>query len=231
MSVQHRPSGDPKEVVVLKATCTTTETVVWPIDSRTGYPLHIVKWGGELYLPVESALQVAIGVYNGSAEWRAYPVYAGEANIHVNGPSRPDQCSTDHMWEVQPQDHVIVDAFLGRDTQPLTVMPYSQTYKLGKATPITNTRPNQLRIFERVQASGSMPRGKHSPSRHVSMKFDDVRGRDDNDTGVTYNPTAPLIARLWLESRRDMAGVLRSAKRPTTWSWAPVQSGWFKMSD
>lgn len=275
MAVRHVPSGNRREITLIHAWMPRgSRTVLWAQDMSTGRLLHLVQWGNELYLPVTDGLRLGIGVYNGNDTWRAYPTYVEGACLYDGGPSDPDTCSTDYMWEVPAYDKLVMDAIVNPHAQvgrPLVIVPHGQNFGIGEATFGTDEFRGLLRVYERTQSSPSGYAMRGGPTTRggfatkgggpvtrgggfesfdgppVTMGGGAMRGgpsirsdhqvgigagaeehRGHQETGISYRRDAKLVAGLRIESRRDLAEVLREARHSSTeWFWTPSGPRWY----
>jgi len=137
-----------------------TQTVVWALDMDTGQPLLLVEWGNELYLPVEDGLRLGIGIYNGSSSWKAFPTFVEAANLWIGGPAQQDDCSPNHMWEIGPRQHQVVEALMNPDAKkgrPLTIVRSGEGFAVGEATFGTERYRGKLRVYERSVIESFLP--------------------------------------------------------------------------
>jgi len=157
MVVQHRPTtGDTRRIEMINAWHPLgSSTLLWAQDMSTGRPLQLVRWGDELYLPVTPGLRLGIGLCNRARTWRAYPTYLEGANIYSGGPALPNACTTNHMWELRPGQHMMLDALMNADEQlgrPLIIVPSGAGFGIGEATFGTTEYRGLIRVYERSSA-------------------------------------------------------------------------------
>lgn len=176
MVVQSQPSGDAHDIRLIGAwRPANSQTVLWAQDMKTGRLLYLVQWGDSIYLPVTEGLNLGIGVYNGSNRWMAYPTYIEAKNLYDNGPSQPDECTSDDMWEVRPGTSFVMAALKNRDQQtgrPLIIVPNGLGMGIGEATYGTDEYRGQIRVYERSVIASTVPQQPTSPY----PDFDGYRG-------------------------------------------------------
>jgi len=135
-----------------------TDTLVWFEDPSTARPFWLVEWNGELYLPVENGQEIGIGLFNRSSDWRGYPIYVEGANLWTNGPSEPELCTPDQMWEIPGRQSRVFHHFFNVDTQqgrPLVMVTSGAGYAIGEASLGTTEFRGQIAIYQRL------PRGQY----------------------------------------------------------------------
>jgi hypothetical protein len=252
MVIANQPtSGRPEMIQAWRPSGSTT--VLWAQDMFTGVPLHLVRWGDQLYLPVEPGLRFGICVYNGARNWKAYPTYVEAANLWSGGPSRPDDCTPDHMWEICPSERMVFDALMNAHSQrgrPFVVADSGEGFGIGETTFGTDEYHGQFRVYERSErvdrplyhahcllpstrvggSKGAMGAGgpelREENPVAIGAAADEYRGHIH--TGRQYNRDAGLVAGLRLVFRRDMTEVLVVPRHARVdWNWTPPVSSWF----
>lgn len=119
----------------------------------------MLRWGNEIYLPVYNGMQFGIGIYNGARTYTAYPVYIEAKNIWDGGPAQPENCTTDHMWEVQPGQSMVMDKLVNPNAQrgrPLIITEAGFGHTVGEATFGTNEFRGQIRVYQRNRIGGGL---------------------------------------------------------------------------
>jgi len=276
MVVQNRPTNDLGNIQLLHAWRPAgSQTLLWAKDMSTGRLLHLMQWGDQLYLPVTEGLRLGICIFNGSGNWMAFPTYIEGKNLFDNGPSRPDDCTIEDMWEVEPGGSHVMDALKGRDRRtgrPLIIVPNGQGMGVGEATYGTDAYRGQIRIYERraenlaasykqpmrpsfypsgpttrdadphifgsgettrggaTKGGGAVPRGvpQIGTNHQVGIGAGAEELRPSHATGVQYGHGSLLVAALRVESRADLAEVLRAARHVgAEWYWTPSGPRWF----
>ncbi len=129
-------------------------TVVWAENLSTGEMYHLLRWGNNVYLPVEAGDHIGIGVYNDSPYWKAYPAFVEALNIWEDGQSEPENCDPNHMWEVSSYERLLIDALMnpnGQSGRPLIITRSGEGFGIGESTFGTTAYRGQIRIYERNQ--------------------------------------------------------------------------------
>lgn len=279
MVVSNRPTRNADDIRLIHAWRPAgSQTLIWAQDMSNGRLLHLVQWGEKFYLPVTQGLRLGIGVYNGSGNWMAYPTYIEAKNLYDNGPSQPDDCTSDDMWEVRPHSEFVMDALKNRDHhtgRPLVIVPNGLGMGIGEATYGTDEYRGQIRVYERSAVAHTVSQsppadpfpgfgGGYRGGGLESLDYETTRGagpasygtkgsrgvtrggpeigtdhqvgigagaeerRASYQTGVRYNRNSRLVAALHVESRSDLAEVLRAARHTSTaWYWTPNGPRWF----
>ncbi len=164
MVVGNRPTTNVGDIRLIHAWRQAgSQTILWAQDMETMRPLHLVQWGDKVYLPVTEGLRLGIGLYNGSAGWMGYPTYIEAKNLYDNGPSQPNDCTSDDMWEVQPYTKFVMDALKNRDHQtgrPLVIVANGLGMGIGEATFGTDEFRGQIRVYERSADPNTIPRSR-----------------------------------------------------------------------
>lgn len=158
MAILNQPQGNRDQFEFIRSFRPSgSDTVVWVQDMKRGTLLHPLRWGGNIYLPVYEGLRLGIGLYNGRHLYKGYPVYIEAANLWIGGPSEPELCSPDYMWEVEPLGTLVMDALKNPDSQngrPLVVVPSGQGLGIGEASFGTTMYRGQIRVYERLPLGG-----------------------------------------------------------------------------
>lgn len=158
MAILNQPTGDRSSYTFIRSFRPSgSTTVVWAQEMRSQRMYHFLRWGGDIYLPVGDGDHIGIGVYNGGPTWRAYPAYIEAKNLWEGGPSQPEDCSTDHMWELQPWQRMVMDALMNPGAQkgrPLVVVESGTGFGIGEATFGTEAYRGQIRLYERLMHGG-----------------------------------------------------------------------------
>lgn len=158
MAILNQPSGNRNFYDLIRFFRPTgSTTVVWAQDMTTGTILNLLRWGNEIYLPAYDGLRLGIGVCNGNGNWRAYPVYVEARNLWDGGPAQPEDCDTDHMWEVKPWMQMVMDKLMNPNAnlgRPLIITAAGQGLTIGEATFGTTMYRGQIRVYERLQHGG-----------------------------------------------------------------------------
>lgn len=158
MAIVYRPQGDLKSYDLIRSFRPAgSQTVVWAQDMSTGRLLRLLRWGNEIYLPVRDGMSLGIGVFNGSDNYRAYPMYIEGRNMWDRGHAQPEFCSVDHMWELRPGERQVFDKLMNPDRQagrPLIVTASGFGSTIGEATFHTDEFRGQLRVYERLPLGG-----------------------------------------------------------------------------
>lgn len=187
MVVSNRPSDNVNDIQLIRAWRPTGSlTTLWAQDMTYGRLLHLVQWGGEIYLPVREGMRLGIGVYNGSGDWKAYPTYIEAKCLYDNGPAQPNDCTSDDMWELSPFTSLVMDALKNGDHQtggPLIIVPNGLGMGVGEATFGTDEYRGQIRVYERSAERAQQRRsrrpflgsggGNRGGSRSASMGYED----------------------------------------------------------
>lgn len=164
MVVSNRPTTNVGDIRLIPAwRVAGSQTTLWAQDMETMRPLHLVQWGDKIYLPVTEGLRLGIGLYNGSANWMGYPTYVEAKNLYDGGPSQPDDCTSDDMWEVQPYTKFVMDALKNRDHQtgrPLVIVANGLGMGIGEATFGTDEFRGQIRVYERSAYPNTIPHSR-----------------------------------------------------------------------
>jgi|GEM_PF-3487802 len=186
MAVSNRPTQDVNDIRLVSAWRPAgSQTILWAQDMKTGDLLHLVQWGNRIYLPVTTGLRLGIGVYNGSSGWKAYPMYVEGKNLYDNGPSRPDDCTSDDMWEAPAGSSLVMDALKNRDHRTgraLVIVSNGLGLGIGEATYGTDAFRGQIRVYERSALSYVAPR----PMRSFDSDHFGARGGLESFGNQTY---------------------------------------------
>lgn len=168
MTVQHRPTIDSEQFEIIDYFRPAgSTTLIWGVDTRTSRLIRLLRWGDKIYLPVGLREKFGIGIYNASNRWRAYPTYVEALNVYQGGPSQPEECTPDHMWEVQPCTAFIIDGMVdpGSPTKrPFIVTDEGLGLNIGEATFGTTEFSGQIRLYEKLQKGGgsNLPRRQNA---------------------------------------------------------------------
>lgn len=158
MAIYHQPSGDQKFYDLIRSFRPQgSTTVVWVQDMTTGQLIRMLRWGNEIYLPVYDGMRIGIGVYNGGPTWRAYPSFIEARNMWDNGQSQPEDCDTNHMWELKPWQSMVMDKLMNPDRpvgRPFIIHSVGSGLTIGEATFGTTEFRGQIRLYERLQIGG-----------------------------------------------------------------------------
>jgi len=182
MAIQHRPSGDQKYYDLIRTFRPQgSTTVVWVQDMVTGQLVRMLRWGSEIYLPVYDGMQLGISVHNGSSNYRAYPMYVEARNLWDNGPAQPQECSTNHMWELKPWQTMVMDKLMNPDRplgRPLIITSTGIGNTIGEATFGTSEFRGQVRLYERLQIGGGF-----QSQRQTNVGYGARRGSEETFLG------------------------------------------------
>lgn len=158
MAIQHQPNGKRDSYDLIRHFRPVgSQTVVWAQDMERGTLIRLLRWGSEIYLPVYDGMKLGIGIFNGSDVWRAYPAYVEALNIWDGGQSQPEDCDTDHMWELKPWMTQVLDKLMNPDAQvgrPLIITRAGSGMTIGEASFGTDEFRGQIRVYERLQQGG-----------------------------------------------------------------------------
>lgn len=158
MAIYHHPSGDQKFYDLIRSfRPQNSSTVVWVQDMATNQLVRMLRWGNDIYLPVYDGMQIGLGVYNGGPNWRAYPAYIEARNMWDNGPAQPEDCDTDHMWELKPWQSMVMDKLMNPERQvgrPFIIQSVGKGLTIGEATFGSSEFRGQIRLYERLQYGG-----------------------------------------------------------------------------
>lgn len=158
MAIQNFPTGNREYFDLIRYFRPSgSQTVSFAQDMGTGQLLRILRWGNELYVPVYEGMQLGVGVYNGNRQMRAYPMYVEARNLWEGGDHRPEQCSTDHMWELRPGQTELFDKLMNPNRpagRPLIIQQSGQGMTIGEASFGTTEFKGQVRLYERLPYGG-----------------------------------------------------------------------------
>lgn len=175
MAIRHIPTGDVKHYDLIRFFRPSgSRTLVWALDVTRDRLLRILRWGNELYLPVYDGMKLGIGIYNGNSDWRAYPGYFEALNMWDGGQPQPEDCDTDHMWELAPGLSQVFDAFMNPNAQvgrPFIITATGFGNTIGEATFGTTAFHGQVRIYERL--------AKYSGGLQSYRRTNEGHGTDD----------------------------------------------------
>lgn len=122
----------------------------------------LLRWGKDLYLPVDKGDQLTVHVFNGNNFYVATPAFMGGANVYENGPSRPEICTPDDMWEAQPGGYIHMEGIHDHRTQrtrPFTIVDTGHGLTISEAKFGTTEFRGLFYGYERWQIGyGSPPR-------------------------------------------------------------------------
>lgn len=158
MAIYHYPEGDRASFDMIRSfrpQCSST--VVWVQDMATNRLVRILRWGREFYLPVYDGMKIGVGVYNGDSNPHAYPLFVEGRNIWDGGSSEPEQCDTDHMWELRGYERMVMDKLMNPQRpagRPLIITSSGQGLNIGEATFGTDKYRGQIRLYERLVRGG-----------------------------------------------------------------------------
>lgn len=154
MAIQHTPSGDPKFFDLIRFFRPSgSRTIAWAQDMDRNAILRLLRWGDEIYLPVYDGLRLGIGICNGSDIMRAYPIYIEAVNLWQGGQPQPEDCDTDHMWELMPGQTQVIDKMMNPHAQegrPLIITETGFGNTVGEAVLGTSAYRGQIRVYERL---------------------------------------------------------------------------------
>ncbi len=223
---------------------------MWVQNMNTGETIGLVKWGDTAYLPVENGMHIGIAIHNDNPFPIAIPTYIEARNLWDGGPAQPEQCSTDHMWEVMSGQTMVIDALMNPAVQrgrPLVIVSAGEGLAVGEATFGTERFRGQIHLYERqgerfrqrqqsfTPESGTFNMNSEGLSRSGSFGTKGIakggasigagaeERRSHRDTGLSYRRHSPRIAALQVENRAD----LRAALGPIAdFSWSmPIPRG------
>jgi len=159
MAIRNYPGGDRKVLeFVQHFRPMGSKLVVWAQNMATNQMYYLLRWGNDIYLPVGMGDHIGIGIYNGSSEPVAIPMYVEGRNIWDGGPSRPESCTPDHMWELYPYQQMVCDALMNPNAQqgrPLVIVRSGTGYGIGEATFATTEFRGQICIYQRNILGGT----------------------------------------------------------------------------
>lgn len=272
MAVKRYPQGNRRDIKFVDAwrPARMPGVLLWAEDPATRVPYRLVQWGDGLYLPVDSGSRISIRVYNGTDKWLAVPTYVEAACLYEGGPAQPNDCTSDHMWEVYPGQAWHMDAFHNPATQqgrPLVIVDHGQGFGIGEARFGTDEFRGQIRVYGRTEDTyipakpydypdnevtyrgaspadllgGYTPKGGGTrgatrgmgPSirreQQVGIGLGATEHRGSHDTGKQYHRDATLLAAFQIESRHDLAEVIREAHiNLDSWLWHPSGGQWWQ---
>jgi hypothetical protein len=154
MAIQNQPTGNRGHVEFIRYLRPQgSQTVFWVQEMRTNRMYHLLRWGDNIYLPVGEGDHLGLGFYNGRQSWVAYPMYVEALNLWDGGQSEPEDCDTDHMWELKPYQRMVADALMNANAQvgrPLIVVQSGAGFAIGESTFGSTQWRGQIRIYERL---------------------------------------------------------------------------------
>lgn len=158
MAIQNQPTGDRRFVEFIRYWRPHgSQTVLWVQEMKTQRMCHMLRWGNEIYLPIDDGDHLGIGLHNGRNAWAAFPAYIEARNLWDGGQSEPEDCDTDHMWELQPWQNMVMDALMNPGRQrgrPLIIVESGSGLGIGEATFGTTQYHGQIRVYERLSLGG-----------------------------------------------------------------------------
>ena len=171
MTIQNMPTGNIRQMEFVNFWRPAgSNTVVFMEDMKTGLGLSMLRWGNEIYLPVEEGLNFGIGIHNGHSNFTAYPIFIEAKNLWDGGQNEPEACDTDHMWEFRAGQTQIVDKLMDPHSptgRPLQIVPKGQGYGVGESTFGTTAFDGQIRVYERLALFG----GGYQAPRHTNEGY------------------------------------------------------------
>lgn len=158
MAIQHTPTGDLRFFDLIRFFRPSgSRTIAWAQDMGRGTILRLLRWGDEIYLPVYDGLKLGIGLFNGSDGARAYPIYIEAVNLWQGGQAQPEDCDTNHMWELLAGQTQLVDKMMNPHAQegrPLIITETGFGNTVGEAVLHTSAFRGQIRVYERLSTRG-----------------------------------------------------------------------------
>lgn len=132
-------------------------TRVRAVDLSSGgipTPVLMLKWGREIYLPVYNGMKPGIVVRNNRQVWIAIPSYIERVNTWDGGPSEPEDCTPDFMWECPPKDEVTISHFVNPnypEGRPFIITETGFGNTAGEAVFSTTEYRGEFHLYERLQ--------------------------------------------------------------------------------
>ena len=139
-----------------------------PNDKRL---IHLVLTeDGRVIFPTdEPGMKYGLFVYNGNlTEWRAYPAYVGGQPIYEGGPMDPSETPSSHMWELRPNEWMIIKGIQkGSRRRPFVVVPVGAKQTIAEANG-TPALAADIVVYERKPAGTSW-----DPDRDMNVGWGD----------------------------------------------------------
>ena len=172
MVLQHRPTTAPSTTGVTFLSsyrAPGSSATVW-VQNKHGEVLTLVRWGDDLYVPLQVGDDFGVGVFNGSGSLKGYPFYVEGLNLFEKAPSEPEDCRSDQMWEIRPGQELVINKLMSEDGQngrPFVMVDSGVGLNIGEATFGTSEFTGQIRVYERNSVSRVRP-----PLHHHSYHND-----------------------------------------------------------
>lgn len=174
---RRRIQPTPQTTLIRGCNPSGSSTVFWVENmSGPGQYLYMVRQGDRLFAPAIPGMRLGLGLYNGSCDRRAYPIYIEGVNLAYGGPSDPNTCRSTQMRQVEPYSQTVVShtftpaVATGR---PLAIVAHGDGYGFGEATFDRTDLHGLIHVYERSSNrdgcqtypsyGGYMPKG--SPQR------------------------------------------------------------------